>query len=266
MSGAEVTILTKLALPGDPDGDLLSKRIALGLDSRPVSDGAPCRMANGTATTVAAPDAAALAFLINDLRPNQALALGSLVHGAGPVNVVTHGQLMRVAVDQRGKAVISRTREYLWFRPGKPSWMLLDFDSKGMPGWVRGQMEMAGGFWPALLNVAPGLARAPRVVRASTSAGLYHRDTGEMYSGSGGQHVFLQIQDGADTGRALKTLHDRCWLHGLGWMLVGGAGQKLDRSLVDPSVRYPERLVFEGAPEVVPPLMQDAAARRARHE
>ena len=39
--------------------------------------------------------------------------------------------------------------------------------------------------------------------------------------------------DGGDTERFLKTLHDRCWLAGLGWHLIGKAGQLLDRSIID---------------------------------
>jgi hypothetical protein len=49
----------------------------------------------------------------------------------------------------------------------------------------------------------------------------------------------------------------------LGWYFIGSAGQFLERSIVDASVRFPERLVFEGAPLVVPPLIQDPAVRKA---
>jgi hypothetical protein len=47
----------------------------------------------------------------------------------------------------------------------------------------------------------------------------------------------------------------------LGWHLIGGAGQLLDRSLVDRMVAYGERLCFEGAPLIEPPLAQDPAKR-----
>ena len=128
---------------------------------------------------------------------------------------------------------------------------------------MRGRIDAAGGPWNALLTVVPGAGRAARVSRASTSAGLSHRDTGEQFPGSGGSHVYILMQDGADVDRALQALHERCWLHGLGWYLIGAAGQLLERSIVDASVRFPERLVFEGAPDVVPPLAQDPATRKA---
>ena len=115
--------------------------------------------------------------------------------------------------------------------------------------------------WNALLTVAPGLQRAARVSRASTSAGLFRTDTGEQFAGSGGAHHYVLVKDAGDIERFLRDLHDRCWLHGLGWHLIGGAGQLLDRSVVDRMVAYGERLCFEGAPMIEPPLAQDPAKR-----
>jgi hypothetical protein len=159
-----------------------------------------------------------------------------------------------------GLPVIARSRTYVDYRPG-PAWMLCDFDRKGMPASVSAAIGDAGGMWPALLSVMPGLAQAARVTRASTSAGLWRIDTGEALPHSGGEHHYILAVDGADIDRALRTLHDMCWLHGLGWYLIGASGQMLERSVVDSTVRFGERLSFEGAPEVVPPLTQDTAAR-----
>jgi hypothetical protein len=109
--------------------------------------------------------------------------------------------------------------------------------------------------------VAPELASAAGVSRASTSAGLFHLDLGEPIPGSNGLHRYVLVQDGGDIERCLKDLHDRCWLHGLGWYNIGKAGQLLERSIVDRAVGRGERLCFEGAPEIVPPLAQDQAKR-----
>jgi hypothetical protein len=49
---------------------------------------------------------------------------------------------------------------------------------------------------------------------------------------------------------------------GFGWVLIGKAGQLLERSIVDRTVAGPERLVFEGAPILEPPLEQDVDSRR----
>ena len=70
------------------------------------------------------------------------------------------------------------------------------------------------------------------------------------------------MQNGSDIERFLKVLHAQCWLVGFGWMMVGAGGQLLERSIVDRVVGSSERLVFEGAPVLEPPLAQDAERRR----
>ncbi len=142
--------------------------------------------------------------------------------------------------------------------------MLLDYDVKGAPTPVTSALAVAGGLFPALLTVAPGLERAARVTRVSTSTGLFNSDTHERFDGSGGEHNYLLVKDGADIDRATQAFHARAWLHGFGWMMLGAVGQMLDRSLIDASVRYPERLCFEGPPEIVPPLAQDTTLRACR--
>ncbi len=192
---------------------------------------------------------------------DNALALGTMEQHV-EARVVTARMLAKMSerTTPDGLPVIARSRTYVDYRPG-PAWMLCDFDRKGMPASVSAAIGDAGGMWPALLSVMPGLAQAARVTRASTSAGLWRIDTGEALPHSGGEHHYILAADGADIDRALRTLHDMCWLHGLGWYLIGASGQMLERSVVDSSVRFGERLCFEGAPEVVPPLAQDAAAR-----
>jgi hypothetical protein len=51
-------------------------------------------------------------------------------------------------------------------------------------------------------------------------------------------------------------MSERLWLEGLGWIVLGRVGQKLERCLVDVCVGSPERLVFEAAPVVERPLAQ----------
>ena len=130
-----------------------------------------------------------------------------------------------------------------------------------MPPGVKDRIEALDGFWNSRLAVAPDLAHAARVERRSTSSGLTRSDTGEVVKGSDGIHVYVEVRDGADAERFLKTLHDRCWLAGLGWIMVGAGGQLLDRSIVDRMVYAAERLVFEGVPILMEPLVQDAKLR-----
>ena len=113
------------------------------------------------------------------------------------------------------------------------------------------------------MTVLPALGDVARVTRRSTSAGLSRSDTGEPLPGSDGMHVYVAAKDGADSERFLRALHERCWLAGLGWMMVSTSGALLERSIVDRTVGGPERLVFEGGPVLVPPLQQDKESRRA---
>jgi hypothetical protein len=254
MSGAvELTLFAKHV--AGPDATPLSKVISLnGGDIH--SDGSACIMSRGDARRLPVASADALARTIAGLSSLEALALGRLRPDL-PAKVAVVAQ--RNLNGQPG--IIARTGEFVCYRDGTPGYALIDFDRKGMPAEVAAQIADAGGTWAALCMVCPGLAQATRVSRPSTSSGLFHAQTGQRYPGSGGEHIYLAVADATDGERFLRALHERAWLTGLGWFDVGAAGQLLDRSLVDRMVAGPERLVFEGAPVVNPPLAQDAAAR-----
>ena len=157
---------------------------------------------------------------------------------------------------QTAPDIIARTSGSIIFRKAQPAFALLDYDTKGMPPTVKAE-------WTARRLLASARNRAPRhyeiarVIPRSTSAGLYRGDTGERLSGSDGLHVYVAVQDGTDIERFLKALHERCWLAGFGWLMVGAGGQLLERSIVDRMVGAPERLVFEGGPILDPPVQQE---------
>jgi hypothetical protein len=247
----EITLLKKSS-----PNPVMSKRIFLDEHGKVRSDGSQCLMGQGTATRATAETAAELAKHIMACGTDQAIALGTLrADLANQAKVTTQANLK----DSPGH--ITRSREFIDYPPGAPAWALIDFDTKGMPANVAASIEAAGGMWNVLLQVAPGLERAARVSRASTSSGLYRTDTGMQFSGSGGAHHYILVKDASDIQRFLGDLHDRCWQSGLGWHLIGCAGQLLDRSLVDRMVAFGERLCFEGAPIIEPPLAQDLANR-----
>jgi len=248
---AQITLITKRDVPS-----LMSKRISLTNDGKLHSDGSKCLMVTGTAERAFAGKASDFARIIASCRSDQAIALGALnADLPESVTVTTPNR------PDKHPGAITRSRSWIDYRPGVPAWCLIDFDTKGMPKEVSDRINAAGGMWKALLRVAPELENAARVSRASTSAGLYRSDTCEPIAGSNGMHHYVFVQDGGDVERFLKDLHDRCWLHGFGWHLIGGAGQLLDRSIVDRMVGFGERLCFEGAPLIVEPLVQDQAKR-----
>ncbi len=235
----------------------LTKQIYLAPDGTLVKDGSACVMAHGRAERVRVAGVVALGALIEGLTPSQALALGALrVDLPDKVGVATKKTVNGAARPD----IIARTGANILYHG--PAFALLDYDSKAMPASVAAELRQRGGFWPSLLTVLPSLGNVARVTRSSTSAGLSHADTGAALPESDGVHVYVAAKDGTDSERFLRALHDRCWLAGFGWMMVGAGGTLLDRSIVDRMVGGPERLVFEGGPILVPPLQQDKASRR----
>ncbi len=253
----EITHLEKVGGP-------LTKRISLSPDGTLKSDGSACLMARGNAQRVRLPDLGHVAALIQSFGSQEAIALGAMRQDLPDhVRVVTQGQLARLnGTTPQPAGTIARTSTYISYEPGRPALALIDVDCKGMPDTVETRIKQAGGFWKAFVSVLPEMETTGRIVRRSTSTGISRTDTGEALPGSDGLHIYLHVQDGGDVERFLETLHERAWLAGFGWHMVGVAGQLLDRSIVDRMVYAAERLVFEGAPVLAPPLAQDQEARR----
>jgi hypothetical protein len=252
----EITLLAKV------DGGALTKQISLGPDGTIKSNGSACVMARGTARRARVRNVGELAELINSMRSSEALALGRLREDLPETVEVMPKRMLDQANGTFRPDLIARAGTDIVYRPDAMALALLDVDTKGMPADVAARLRERGGFWGTLESVIPELAGAARVLRRSTSAGLYRTDTGEKLAGSNGIHVFLTVRNGADIERFLKALHARCWLAGFGWTIVGTGGQLLERSIVDRVVGTPERLVFEGPPILVPPLAQDETSRR----
>jgi hypothetical protein len=250
----EITLLESSVGP-------LTKRIHLSPEGKLISDGSACIMSRGEARRMVLPDIEAFAYLITNLQTNQAIALGALRPGLPNVVQVTTKASLNMLNGSAPPDLISRTSEYIDFLPNRPAFVLLDVDTKGMPPNVASRVEECGGFKGALASVIPALIDSDAIYRSSTSACLSRYDTGEVVPGSKGLHVFVHVQDGADVERFLRTFHDRCWLAGFGWLIVGVGGQLLERSLIDRMVYAPERLVFEAAPILDHPLKQDSLGR-----
>jgi hypothetical protein len=247
----ELTVFAK-------DGGPLTKTISLAADGSLKSDASACLMIRGTAHRFQCELPRQFGELILALKPNEALAVGTLRQDL-PDNVWVTTKRKLNGSDRSD--LIARTQDYLVYRLGQPAFVPIDFDQKGMPASVATMMTERGGLWPALVSVLPTLEGTARIERASTSAGLFDERTGEKFPGSGGLHIYLLVKDGADNERFLKTLHARCWLAGLGWLMVGTGGQLLERSIVDRVCGTPERMVFEGPPVLTTPLAQDHTER-----
>jgi hypothetical protein len=246
--------ITKFAKQNGP----LSKRIAIKVDGSLHNDSSACTMSVGCATRIRIDRIREFAKLIGGLQSHEAIAAGRLQTALDHVEVVCKAKLN----GQSRADLISRTRTFIDYAAGVPALTLIDFDQKGMPSTVANKISAAGGLWPALASVTPELAGVERIERSSTSTGLFNTKTGAQFPGSGGVHVYITVKDGADSERFLKASHERCWLAGFGWYMVGVGGQLLERSIVDRMVGQPERLIFEGPPVLEPPLEQDKSTRK----
>jgi len=239
-----------------PDGGLMTKVISLNEDGTLNSDGGNCKLWQGTAERVAFPSGADMAEMIKKLQPNQAIAPGRLRSDLpASVPVTTKANL--------APGSISRTADFIEFPKGVPAFAPIDVDTKGMPPEMLERINAAGGFWPVLCGIMPELIGCARVERPSTSSWIWRndRDRGTWVKQESGAHYYIAVADGADIGRFLHVLADLCWLSGFGWMMIGAGGQLLVKSLVDFSVGRAEGLLFEGAPHLIPPLMQDTLRR-----
>ena len=81
---------------------------------------------------------------------------------------------------------------------------------------------------PASNRAVPALMNMLASARGSTSAGISNTATGHAFAGSGGMHIYMLVEDGADIPRALAALSDRLWLNRCGWLHVGAAGADFD--------------------------------------
>ena len=194
-------------------GALLCKRIFLDEEGRVQSDGSPCAMSNGTAMRVRlnGSPATGLSNEILDLGPHEALVLGDLADGLPDKIKIEKDEFADPA-----RGTYGRTRRTFRHRPGLPAAALLDHDQKAMSGEVRQRLTDVGGFEGAMATLLPDYGALARVVRASTSAGIFNRATDERFPGNGGLHVYVFVKDGTDIPRFLEVLQKRAWLAGFG--------------------------------------------------
>lgn len=251
MSGVTFTIARKAG-----DG-LLSKRITLGDDGKPVSDGSPCRMWAGTARRVVVGSASEVADIINGMDSSEALILGDHIAEAEQIRLAKDAEANSAA------GIYGRTTKTFVYREQQPGLILLDHDRKGMPAAVEARIKELGGPVAAIDHLLGGLDQFAHIYRPSTSTGIYNKETGEEFPAGGGFHIYLVAEDAADSPRALRALHVRALNSGLGWGVIAGRGRFLVRSVIDIMVGSPERLAFEGGALVEPPLAQNLTKRAA---
>lgn len=242
--------LTKIAkLKGKVTKSVRRKPDGSGLDI----DSSQCKIGRGTMFRVPVTNLHDIGSMFEETPDNVAYLLGSLASEFGDnIPVVADKNPL-----SKEPGFATRSKTNITYRAGVPGLVLIDYDDKGMPPDVKARLQNVGGFVSALELICPGIEVAGTIYRASTTSGIYDADTGKKYPRSG-QHVYVLIEDAADADRFLKTLHERAYLMGFGWTYPAKNGRGLlERSIIDVSVRFAYRLVFEAAPDLEPGLAQD---------
>ena len=94
------------------------------------------------------------------------------------------------------------------------------------------------------------------LTRPSSSSGLYDARTGAPLPAGGGEHVYFVADDQSQHKAILDAFQRLAWMKGYGRLELSRNGATLIRGPVDVSVGSPERLIYEGAPELEHPIAQ----------
>ena len=192
------------------------------------------QMTRGAAELVEVVGLSGLRDLLDGLPRNAALVYG--VAAAHP-----QAEIVRDPDLPKHPGAISRTRRFFGFRRAPGVWML-DYDPQGDETPVAPADLLA-----TFRGLAPCLAAVPILWRASASSGIARAgEAGPLK----GQRLYVPVSDAARIPEAGKALTALLWAAGHGRIIIGKAGQALERSVFDAAVWQPERLDFAAAPAV----------------
>lgn len=192
------------------------------------------QLATGTIAQIEIRGIVDLAEILRSLTPKQALIYGIPKNGAS--RVVTR-KMFELSGQPVG--VTPRTNEAFVWPPGGGV-MMLDYDPRGdaSPALTRDELLNV------IRSVAPGLSEAEMLWFPSASSCIYRGET--EVRGTLGQRIYIGVKDASDIPRAGKSLLDRLWLAGHGYIQISSSGSLLERSLLDGSVWQSSRLDFAG--------------------
>ena len=196
----------------------------------------------GQACTLDADEPQELQKVLNNLLPNQAVGLGVLE--------VLNTSLPLTKDAHRNQGEIARTKEFFHHNEGA-GWGLIDVDTKDLPDSVIEKLECEN-IVLDILRCVPELRDTAYLVRPSSSAGITEPNGTKRIPT--GYHIFFRLEYAPDLPHILRIMHERCWLAGLGYLMLSKSGSILERSLIDLVVSGAERLIFEAPPKIILPL------------
>lgn len=206
---------------------------ASGLPVQKEAPGVPHRATADrvTVTGDSAGMAAAFASILTGLTVNQVVVLAPPPVGKDSWTVVPAREVAQ------HEGAIAKTKSN-FPAPRGVALVGLDLDIKTWPPALLQRVAEHKDISGALRSVFPALGTATYVQRASVSAGICNRRTGQQTGANSGQHRFYFAKSGSDVegeeGFAAR-LHDHLVLAGFGFGVVNAAGIVLIKTLVDRS-------------------------------
>jgi len=193
-----------------------------------LSQTSPQHLYDGTITTKNL-SASELADLIPSLSQHSCLCLGI------PEDLeLDSPKTIKVNPDE-SKGEISRSKKYLSWPMGVPSWVLFDFDNSGLAP-EEGRLQLVG--------IDPRIKNAPYVVCPSSSSYIYDGD--KCLKGEGNFHIYIAME--IEEEEYFDDFFNRSLLSGACYPFVTKAGSVVIRSSTDRSVFSPEREIFSADP------------------
>lgn len=212
----------------------------------------------GTIEVQKTPDANALGKLCEYLTPKQALCLGGPKNGQRTSDITTREDAL--VWEQRDTLPLTRTKDDLDFFLGE-GYALLDYDDKDLQVDLRDRIISEGGAEEVICQLYPELRQADRLIRPSSSAGVYICGQEQAPHGCG-FHMLVRLESAKDAPRLIEALRVRCWDEGFGYVAISKSGTMLERFIVDGVVASPERLIYTANPILGPGVCRKSSLQR----
>jgi hypothetical protein len=166
--------------------------------------------------------------------------------------VSRHDAVKVGAADYLKDGEIARSKDEFSFEDG-PGLLYFDYDADNV-----GQHYSPDELIELIdTTAARGIAKAERIQRLSTSAGVRTADGRLVSNKNPGCHIAMVVEDATDIPRIGKLIHDKLTLAGHGYCILSRSGSILHRSPSDASIYQETRMMYEAAPVLKDGLVQD---------
>lgn len=179
---------------------------------------------------------------LDKLKPKQAIVLGLSEYEDG--YIATQNNLSSMKSKYSEYEVITRSKEYFSF--DKEAIILFDIDSDDGD---NVECNSYDDIHNIMKQLDPQFENAEMLIRHSSSSHIFKWEKGSkvLFSGSGSYHIYIRMVNVDSLSSYIKSLEQRAWMLGYGYIKVSKAGSLLERQVFDSAVFSPERLVFEAA-------------------